>query len=135
MALRLLGVLLVVSSLGGCPTPNPGDTGVVPDDAYASHTLCPPTSTLSYETFGQSFFESYCLRCHSVENVGMVARNGAPEDVNFDSVEMVRPLARRIDFMAVIGPGRTARLMPPSDPRPSDDERRMLGEWLSCGAP
>ncbi len=113
------------------------DGGVIPEDAFASQTFCPDDSTLTYETFGESFFGSYCIVCHSEENVGSTARNGAPEDVNFDTVELVRPLARRIDFMAAIGPGREARLMPPrpDDPRPSDDERRMLAEWLACGAP
>lgn len=110
---------------------------MIPEDAFASQTACPDDSTLTYETFGQNFFETYCVLCHSTENDGAIERNGAPEDVNFNSVELVRPLARRIDFMAVIGPGREARLMPPrpDDLRPSDDERRMLGEWLSCGAP
>jgi len=113
------------------------DGGVVPDDAYASHTLCPDGSTLTYETFGQNFFETYCILCHSEENAGAIERNGAPEDVNFNSIELVRPLARRIDFMAGIGPGREGRVMPPrpDDLRPGDEERRMLAEWLSCGAP
>lgn len=137
MAFRPFAILALLPLLSGCPTPNPGDTGVIPDDAFASHTLCPPSSTLTYETFAQDFFETNCVRCHSVENVGTIERNGAPMDVNFDTVELIRPLARRIDFMAAIGPGRMARLMPPTgeEPRPTDDQRRMLAEWLSCGAP
>lgn len=134
----LVPSIVVALALASCGPGTPDtDGGVIPDDAFATHTLCPDDSTLTYETFGQPFFETYCLLCHSTENEGAIERNGAPDDVNFNSIELVRPLARRIDFMAAIGPGREARLMPPrpDDLRPSDDERRMLAEWLSCGAP
>jgi hypothetical protein len=47
----------------------------------------------------------------------------------------VRPLARRIDFMAAIGPVREGRDMPLNGLRPSDAEREDLGRWIACGTP
>lgn len=128
---RWLIALAVV--LPGCPTNPPGDA---PGDTYSTGTVCPPTSTLTYETFGSTFFSTYCIRCHSITNVTEAMRNGAPMDVNFDSHELVIPLGRRIDRMAAIGPVSANRLMPPDDGiAPSDEERRQLGEWIACGLP
>ncbi len=111
------------------------DGGSAPADAYASGASCPDGSTLTYDTFGQAFFTTYCIRCHSVANVGATSRNGAPADVNFDTLDLVRPLARRIDFMAAIGPVRAGRDMPLNGLRPSDAEREDLGRWIACGTP
>lgn len=131
----LVCTVLLTSLLASCG-PMPGvDGGVPPGDTYPSGAPCPDGSTLTYESFGQNFFTTYCIRCHSVANVGSIARNGAPEDVNFDTIELIRPLARRIDFMAAIGPNREGRIMPLNGLRPSDAEREDLGRWLACGAP
>ena len=53
------------------------------------------------KTFGENFMASYCTRCHSGSLSGS-ARNGAPNDHNFetlklvqDQVEMLRPLAQK----------------------------------------
>jgi len=95
---------------------------------------CPPTQTLTYANFGKPFLTSYCTRCHSSTLSGD-ARNDAPEDHNFDSVLGVRPFVDHIDEAAAAGPNAVNTGMPPSDPRPSSEERHKLGEWLACGAP
>ena len=96
---------------------------------------CPPDSTLTYETFGRDFMSQYCTTCHSSALVG-AARNGAPSDHDFDTLEAIRDVgADHIDRAAGAGPDYVNTFMPPSgqEPRPSEAERRLLGEWLACG--
>ena len=84
--------------------------------------------------FGQGFFGTYCQRCHASTVTG-AARNGAPADHNFDQVEDIRLLADHIDELAAAGTTAVNTAMPPDGAKPSDAERRQLGEWLACGAP
>jgi hypothetical protein len=63
------------------------------------------------------------------------ARNGAPIQLNWDDLPTIRAYIDEIDAYAAGGPNGVNRIMPPSEPRPSDDERVKLGEWLACGAP
>lgn len=95
---------------------------------------CPPGQTLTYESFGSSFFASYCIRCHS-EQVTGAARMAAPPDHNFDTLELIRRQAKAIDTSAGAGPAAQNRRMPPSGAAPGDAERTSLAEWLACGAP
>lgn len=95
---------------------------------------CPTTQTLTYANFGQSFMRTYCLRCHSASVKGD-ARQGAPSDHNFDSVDDIRGLADHIDQYAGSGPASTNTEMPRNDPKPSLQERQKLAEWLACKAP
>lgn len=125
---------VLVAGLAACHPTGGGDGGV-PADVLSTGSTCPPSSTLTYGSFGATFFSTYCLRCHSTANVTVEERNGAPPDVNFDTHDLVRPLARRIDRMAAIGPDRANRIMPLDGLAPSDDERRSLGEWIACGTP
>jgi hypothetical protein len=62
-------------------------------------------------------------------------RNGATPHANWDDLPTIRAYATEIDAFAAGGPDGINRVMPPSDPKPSDEERKMLGEWLACGAP
>jgi uncharacterized membrane protein len=133
MKRRTLACGLLVLLLGGCPTNGAGDAGDT--GGLNTGSVCPPASTLTYDTFASTFFSTYCLRCHSVMNVTSTERNGAPPDVNFDTHDLIIPLAARIDRMAAIGPARENRIMPLNGLRPTDDERRLLGEWLACGTP
>jgi hypothetical protein len=104
------------------------DAPVGPD----SGATCPDGSTLTYDNFGSKFFSSYCLRCHS-EKVKGDARMGAPADHNFDSLAEIDLLSMHIDQKAASGPAHTNDAMPPSNPKPSLDDRKKLGEWLACG--
>lgn len=99
-----------------------------------TETKCPEISTLTYGTFGQQFMESYCTRCHSSELKG-AARNGAPEFHDFDTIGGIRSVADHIDQTAASGPAATNTAMPEDGAKPTEEERRKLGEWISCGAP
>lgn len=98
-------------------------------------TECPDGGTaLTYESFGQEFVTTYCLRCHSADVEGE-DREGAPSDHNFDTQFECQALAEHMDQKAGSGPDSLNEEMPPSAPRPSTEERAMLSEWLACGAP
>lgn len=95
---------------------------------------CPPDSNLRYDDFGVSFMASYCTRCHASTLTGP-ARQGAPTFHDFDTVRGIRVVADHIDETAAAGPAAINESMPPDGAKPSEDERRQLGEWLACGAP
>ena len=88
----------------------------------------PPSQCyLNYDNFGHSFVENWCRGCHSDGTLpGM--RQGAPDDVNFDTLPEVRSYASKIIELAGTGSS-----MPPAG-GPSDAERQMLVEWIECGA-
>lgn len=100
----------------------------------ATTATCPTNSTLTYASFGEPFMKTYCLRCHS-ESVKGAARNGAPDDHNFDKADDIRSLAEHIDQYAGSGPAGTNEIMPTTDPKPTWHERQQLSQWLACGAP
>jgi hypothetical protein len=79
--------------------------------------VCPEEQTLTWDGFGQGFMEQYCLGCHEASRVGG-ARHDAPVGMDFDTVELVRAHAARIDVRAGFGP-----------------QSENLAEWLACGAP
>lgn len=104
--------------LYGCPTyPDPV---AVPADAPGQDT---------WDAFAQTFFVTYCTRCHSTENVGD-ERNFAPEGLNWNDEASVRANLSRIRNAIGVG-----NFMPPSAPTPSCDERLRLVRWIDLGAP
>ncbi len=104
------------------------------DEGPPSGATCPENSTLTWDTFGKGFMESYCTRCHATSVTGS-ARQGAPSDHNFESAALVRMQLEHIDQLAAAGPDSTNTEMPLGDPTPTESERQQLGEWLACGAP
>ncbi|HEY0476777.1 MAG TPA: hypothetical protein VGD37_04595 [Kofleriaceae bacterium] len=85
-------------------------------------------SFLRYDNFGSPFIVNWCRSCHSVETpVDM--RQQAPAEINFDNLSEIRRWSQQIKLSA--GDGTS---MPPAG-GPSSSERRMLLEWLGCGAP
>ena len=94
---------------------------------------CPDNSVLTYENFGKQFMERYCTRCHAVALTG-AQRHGAPSFHDFDTIFGVRAVADHVDETTASGPAATNTSMPPDSPKPADNERRALGEWLACGA-
>lgn len=121
-------VAVAIACLLGCEDDDSELTGT------PTESFCPTPQTLTYASFGQAFFDSYCQRCHASTVTG-AARNGAPDDHVFDQVEDIRLIAEHIDELAAAGATVVNTAMPPDSPRPSDAERRQLGEWLACGAP
>ena len=112
-----------------CEDDNDHDEGGV-----STMSECPATQTLTYDNFGQAFFDTYCQSCHASTVMG-AARMGAPADHVFDTVADIRVLAPHIDQFAAAGPTGVNTVMPPIAPRPTEGERHRLGEWLACGAP
>src|SRR5690242_15477448 len=53
---------------------------------------CPPRDVPTYESFGRSFMQDYCLGCHRTDLAGR-RRNGAPMAFNFDTRELCIELA------------------------------------------
>lgn len=108
-----------------------------PPSALATGSKCPnPASpSVTYQGWARGFFESYCTRCHSSTLVTNSERQGATPHANWDDLPTIKAHSSEIDAYAAGGPNGINRVMPPSDPRPSDDDRIKLGEWLACGAP
>jgi len=98
----------------------------------ASGATCPQGSTLSYESFGKAFMDTYCVRCHSTKLKTQTERMFAPEGHDFDVFEGIIGVAEHIDQYAASGPDKTNVMMPPSGAKPTMEEREQLGEWLAC---
>jgi len=103
-------------------------------DHTGSGAVCKEGSTLTWASFGEGFMADYCTSCHASTLSG-AARRGAPSDHNFDTVDLVREQLDHIDEHAAAGPDAINTAMPIGSPVPSEAERRLLGEWLACGAP
>lgn len=90
---------------------------------------CPEDSFVTFENFGWPHMLTFCNGCHS-DMLPADMRQGAPIEINFGSIEDVRAHADRIWARAA----DQHMAMPPVGPA-ADEERRLLGEWLACGAP
>ena len=75
-------------------------------------------STLTYANFGQAFMATNCGSCH-----------GARTNPNLSTQAAVQSNSSRIIQAAVY----TTTM--PANGDLSTEERTMLGQWLSCGAP
>jgi len=124
-ASKLVLVLMTLAAACG------GDDA--PVAGVATESVCPTVSPPTYDSFGKQFMTAYCVKCHSSEKVG-AARNGAPEFHDFDTLEGILLVAEHVDEYAAAGPAGVNTLMPKINPKPSEAERRKLGEWLACEA-
>lgn len=79
---------------------------------------CPPDSTLTYETFGQTFIETNCLSCHASRER---PRLGTVEEIRANMDDLLQETV--------------ATKAMPEDRDIDLEDRRLLGEWLACGAP
>jgi uncharacterized membrane protein len=97
-----------------------------------TQSVCPPTDPPTYASFGQLFMETYCTECHDSAKTGAM-RQDAPPTIDFDSLALLRMWTSQIDKQAAFGPAGMNRIMPPDgNPKPTDDERRRLGEFIAC---
>lgn len=129
MKVSHLGLILIVFSNMSWACGNSQHS----EEGQPSGSICPSNSSLTYSNFAQSFFQNYCVGCHSSTLQG-AARNGAPADHNFDNLALIKQVpVQHIDQAAAAGPSHINTTMPPRNPRPSESERRRLGEWLACG--
>jgi len=114
--------------------PNPTSTAAGPP-----LPACPPNSPLSHRSFGDGFLRTWCTGCHS-STLATADRQGAPEDINFDSAALYKPHARAVYARAVLEAHAaatdpaSASPMPPAGVIPATDRRR-LSEWIACGSP
>lgn len=88
----------------------------------------------TWETAGAPFVYTWCTGCHSSyletpEDPGeWDPRQGAPEGLDFDSLERV------CEQLALIESAVFGERMPPSG-GPSQDELDALRAWIDCGPP
>lgn len=75
-----------------------------------------PTTPVTYASFGKTFFDTYCTRCHGEYKT----EAGIKRDLD------------SIDTEAAKGPDATNTNMPEGGNKPSDAEREMLGQFLAC---
>lgn len=152
---RLHGLALVaLAGLMGCSDQSDGDE-VADDSQIASQEVVPPCvasdggvstspdagavidasvtldagaasacASLTYASFGKPFLQKYCVGCHT----GAAASDG----VDLSSLAGVKTNKREVDAHAVRTP-RTKPMPPPGMPQPTAEERKKLGEWLTCG--
>lgn len=90
---------------------------------------CPTGGTsFTYDNFGKGFLDRWCQECHAAK---ARERNGAPPSYAFGSRDDAS--AHRDRIFAKAAADNTS--MPPGTAGPSPEERRMLADWLACGAP
>jgi cytochrome c5 len=134
---RTLVALTLLLAACGDPRPLAGpDGGNVqvgpPTGTTAAQCAAPPLNGLTYSNFGQSFFGSFCTRCHATSVIG-IDRNGAPTDHNFDSLAGVQLWRDQIDQVAAMNPTGSQKntTMPLNAPLPPDPERQKLACWIA----
>ncbi|MFZ5481778.1 MAG: hypothetical protein ACOZNI_33765 [Myxococcota bacterium] len=86
---------------------------------------CDRDPPLDYVGFGKGWMAKHCVGCHS-SLVREDQRNGAPTHVDLDTYDDVVSWSERIRVRTI-----EQRDMPPGG-GPSDEERVLLDEWLSC---
>ena len=64
------------------------------DPAPEASTGCSTVPTVTWDGWAHGFFTTYCLACHSAQNVDQ--RRDAPANVDFDSEADVVALAARV---------------------------------------
>ncbi len=113
------------------------ETAVKEPDPISNNQPLPPMTSLicnqgtylTYDTFGASFLDTYCVSCHH-SSLTAEDRVGAPLEVNFDSSELAQLWRTSILAQA----GKQGAAMPPNQ-KVSTQERKDFADWLNCGAP
>lgn len=98
-------------------------TGTDTADPFCDEAPLPVT----WDNFGRSFLTERCQPCHASTRVD-ADRQGAPEEITFDTEEQAWMLAPRI-LGAALGDEAT---MPPRGGL-DDNDRYLLEVWLTCG--
>jgi uncharacterized membrane protein len=125
---RELAIAALLVGACGTEVPTaPEPTGDLRDVVPVDPDAC-ATTFLDYDNFGAPFVTNWCRGCHS-SAVPDGMRQKAPMDVNFDDEVDVRTWAPRIAARAAT----YTPTMPPAG-GPSEEERTLLAEWITCGA-
>lgn len=130
-------LLLLALVLGACGSSGTTDAGVdvpVTLDAPIASDAPVDAGGDTWSSWGQTFFETYCVECHA----------GAPSGRDYRTIDDVRRDATRVrcgtapstEPLAGCGPSPAAGTFPiGSGPFPSDAERRRLVAWIDAGLP
>ncbi|HEY4178038.1 MAG TPA: hypothetical protein VGM90_14425 [Kofleriaceae bacterium] len=103
--------LLFVALLVGCTQSAGESTGI-------QAVTCATDSDLTWDNFGETFISENCLSCHS-----------GKESPNLSTLAKVQANSSKILEKAVY-----TDAMPEGDVL-DVESRKLLGEWLACGAP
>ena len=118
MKVKLLVMTGILGVLTACDDVLMGEEGTF-------SVNCDREPPLTYDNFGKGYMGKWCHGCHSVD-VREGQRNGAPLDVNLDTLDDVTIWADRIWARSVETDG-----MPPGGGA-SEAESGALAEWLRC---
>ena len=101
------------------------DSGVILDPApQPEPDRDPDCDFLNYESFGQSFFTSYCADCHTGAS--------APHGVDLSTLAGIQKNKEEIAEHALGTPSHNP-MPPPALPQPAPEERDLLKKYLDCG--
>jgi len=125
---RTLALLVALGAGPGCQEPEPDQVALTTGSGTEGLAPCEEQPVITYDTFGRGFLSTYCDGCHAapVEN-----RQGAPEDVVFDTREQALDWADRILARSAPEDGSPATRPPVGGITPEDTERLIV--WLTCG--
>ncbi|MCB1153222.1 hypothetical protein KDL45_06195 [bacterium] len=126
---RLFALLVVLSALGfalatACVDGDDEDIDITQDpmDDGKDQVIC----GAEFEEDLLPFFDTYCNRCHAGD-LETEYRNGAPEDLNFDTLDGVLDQPARLRASLLDDGGQ-----PPSAPYPLATERDNMIAWIDC---
>ncbi|MCA9709179.1 MAG: hypothetical protein KDK70_25265 [Myxococcales bacterium] len=110
----------------GCHEPD--DPALTGDSDTEGLAPCDEQPVITYDTFGRGFLATYCDGCHgsAVED-----RQGAPDDVVFDTPEGAQDWADRILARSAPADGSPPTMPPAGGVTPDDADRLLV--WLICG--
>jgi len=111
--MRSISAAIVIAGAMATGACDSGSTGA------PTKAVCDQTLELTWDTFGQDFLQTYCVRCHQ----------------SFNNLGTVQGRSAAIDSAAGAGPAAHNTYMPESGMRPSVEERQLLADWIACGAP
>jgi len=125
----LVFAVAVAGAIAACTSSSDATSSGAASSSPIPERSCPPDSPLTYESFGEPFFSSWCTGCHSSQLTGD-ARRKAPAGFDYDSLASIRQWLPQIYQYAA----DSNSMMPPAG-GPSAAERQNLGDWIACGAP
>lgn len=131
-------LLLLPLALGACGSSSTSDAGSdvpVGSDVPAAAVDAPDDAgTDTWSSWGEGFFATYCVECHSGPPSGRDYRTIA--DVQRDAALIRCGTAPRTAPQAGCGASPAAGMFPVgSGPFPSDAERLRLVAWIDAGLP
>ncbi|MCB9765881.1 MAG: hypothetical protein H6739_39270 [Alphaproteobacteria bacterium] len=107
--------LLLLLTLAACSDKTADDSGAAG---------CDTGPALTWQNWGDGFFATYCRSCHSDTTPN---RMGAPESINFNTLEQVR------DQAALIRDSVLVRQSMPVGGGVYEEDLELLGIFLDCG--